>query len=59
MLKDGVQGAVHTIPLFCNDGMYNRKPYCLLIIGANTLQTLKNKHVTLGDRHGSESSSGG
>ena len=49
MLINGVQGAVHTIPLFCNDGLYSRKPYCHLMIGANTLKGLKNKDITLED----------
>ncbi len=43
------QGAVHTIPLYCNDGMYSRKPYCHLILGAETLKSLKNKTLALDD----------
>ena len=50
MLTNGPrQGAVHNIPLFCNDGMYNRRPYCRLILGAETLKSLKNKDITLND----------
>lgn len=49
MLKHGVQGAVHSMPLFCNVGLYSRKPYCYLMLGANTLKSLKNKNLTLED----------
>ena len=47
MLNHGIQGPVHTIPLFCNDVMYSRKPYCMLMLGAETLKKLTE--ITLAD----------